>query len=78
MCENLEVPLEQVKESAVKFDLANLKLEIDGLLTRLKGNSEALHWLSEMLSEASQECSEAISELESRTPNHKEQRIPHD
>jgi hypothetical protein len=78
MCENLGVPLEQVEESAVKFDLANLKLEIDGLLARLKSNSEALHRLSEILSVASQDCSEAISELEPRTPNHKEQRIPHD
>lgn len=78
MNKNLEIPIEQLEESAVKFDLANLKLEIDGLLTRLKGNSEALIQLHELITEASQKCYQAMAELEPVTPSTKERRIPYD
>jgi hypothetical protein len=77
MNKNLEMPIEQLEESTIKFDLANLRLEFDGLLARLKGNSDALIQLHELITEASQKCYEAMAELEPVTPSGKERRIPH-
>ena len=78
MSEIPEIPLEQVKESAIKFDLCNLRLELDGTLEKLKREPEALSQLYELLSQALEKCSMAMNELEARTSSTKERRIPHD
>ncbi len=78
MNKNLEIPIEQFEESVVKFDLGNLKLELDGMLERLRGNPQALIQLHELITEASQKCYQAMAELEPLTPNSKERRIPYD
>ena len=78
MSEIPEIPVEQVKDSAIKFDLCNLRLELDGTLEKLKGDSEALNQLRELLSDTLEKCSMAMAELESRTLSSKQRRIPHD
>ncbi len=78
MSQTPEIPLEQVKESAVKFDLGNLELELDGMLDKLKGDSEALSQLHKILSDALEKCAQAITELEPRHSSSKERRIPYD
>jgi hypothetical protein len=67
---------EEVKTSAIKFDLGNLKLELDGMLEKLKGDSEALGWFRELLCEALEECSQAMAEI--NTTKKEQRRIPHD
>lgn len=78
MSETPEIPIEQVKNSAIKFDLCNLKLELDGTLEKLKGEAEALSQLQELLSDTLEKCSIAMAELEPTTPSSKERRIPDD
>lgn len=78
MSEIPEIPIEQVKESAVKFDLANLKLELNRMLENLQGNSEALSQLHELLSDTLEKCSQAMAESEPLTPSSQERRIPDD
>ena len=78
MSEIPEIPVEQVKESAIKFDLCNLRLELNGTLEKLKREPEALSQLHELLSNTLEKCSLAMDELEARTPSTKERRIPHD
>ncbi|HEY9634680.1 MAG TPA: hypothetical protein V6D14_14860 [Coleofasciculaceae cyanobacterium] len=78
MSEIPEIPLEEIKDSAVKFDLANLRLEIGGMLKNLERNSDALDQLHELLLDAVEKCSQAIAELESSTPRSKDRRIPDD
>ncbi len=78
MSEIPEISIEQVKDSAIKFDLCNLKLELDGTLEKLKGDQEALSQLHELLSDTVEKCSMAMGELEPTTPSSKERRIPHD
>jgi hypothetical protein len=73
-----EIPIEEVKESAVKFDLCNLRLEIDGLLENFKRDSEALDELHQLLSDAVAKCSQAMGELESSSSSTKKRRIPDD
>jgi len=46
------------------FDLGGLKLDIEGTLEKLKGDSEALSQLHNMLSDALEKCSKAMAELE--------------
>ncbi len=71
-----EIPDEEVKTSSIKFDLCNLKLELDGMLEKLKGDSEALGWFRELLSEALDKSSQAIADID--TPKREQRRIPHD
>lgn len=78
MSETPNIPIEEVKESAVKFDLANLKLELDGLLENLKGDSQALSQLHGLLSDSLEKCSQGMAELESLTSSSQERRIPDD
>ena len=78
MSETPEIPLEEVKESAIKFDLCNLQLELDGTLEKLKGDPEALSQLHELLSRSLEKCSMAMDELEPRTLSTKDRRIPQD
>jgi hypothetical protein len=63
MSETPDVPIEQ-ESSAISFDLGGLELDIEGTLEKLKGNSEALSQLHNMLSDALEKCSEAMAELE--------------
>lgn len=78
MSETPEIPIEQVKDSAIKFDLCNLKLELDGTLEKLKGDSQALSQLHQLLSDTLEKCSIAMAQSEPTTPSSKERRIPHD
>jgi hypothetical protein len=71
-----KIPDEEVKSSAIKFDLYNLKLELDGMLEKLKGNSVALRQFHELLSDALENCSQAIAEID--TSKGTKRRIPHD
>ena len=76
MSETPEIPIEQVKNSAIQFDLCNLKLEINGTLERLKGDSDALLQLHQVLTETLEKCSQVIAE-NNRTKG-KDRRIPFD
>jgi hypothetical protein len=76
MSEIPNIPIEQVKDSTVKFELANLKLELDGTLQRLKGESQALSELQTLLSDALEKCSLARAELD--LAEGKQRRIPDD
>jgi hypothetical protein len=76
MSQTPEIPIEQVKDSAVKFDLCNLRLELNGMLEKLKGDSDALGQLRELLSDTLEKCSQAITE--SNPTKDKQRRIPHD
>lgn len=67
-----------MKASAVKFDLGNLQLEIEGMLENLKGDSDALAQLHELLAEALEKCSQAMTESQPSTSKSKERRIPDD
>lgn len=78
MSEIPEIPIEELKESAADFELGNVKLELQGTLERLKGNSEALSQLHALLSDALEQCSQALSEQESAVSSNRERRIPHD
>ncbi len=76
MSELPEIPIEQVKNSAIEFDLCNLKLEINGTLERLKGDSDALHQLHQLLAETLERCSQTIAE--NNYTKSKDRRIPFD
>jgi hypothetical protein len=78
MSEIPEIPIEELKESAADFELGNVKLELQGTLERLKGNSEALSQLHALLSDALEQCSQALSEQESAVSSNRERRIPQD
>lgn len=71
-----EMPDEEIKVSAIKFDLGNLKLELDGMLEKLKGDSEALEEYRGLLSNALEKCFQAIAEIDNS--KEKKRRIPHD
>ncbi len=75
MSETPDIPVEQ-ESSAIKFDLGNLKLELEGTLERVKGDSEALNQFRGMLSDALEKSSQAVAELEANQT--KRRRIPHD
>ena len=77
MSESPEILIEEVKDSAIKFDLGNLKLELDGTLEKLKGDSDALGQFQALLEDALDKCSQAIAEI-GDLPKSKERRIPHD
>lgn len=70
------MPDEEVKASAIKFDLCNLKLELNGMLEKLKGNSVALRQFHELLSDALENCSQALGEID--TSKETKRRIPYD
>jgi hypothetical protein len=78
MSEIPEISIEELKESAAEFELGNLQLELEGTLERLKGNSEALKQLHALLSDALENCSQAITEQESSVSSARERRIPDD
>jgi len=78
MSEIPEIPIEELKESAAEFEIGNLKLDLDGTLEKLKGNSEALSRLHALLSDALEKCSQAITEQESSLSSARERRIPDD
>jgi hypothetical protein len=62
---------EEVKISAVKkFDLANLELELGGLLDKLTGDLDALSCFHDILSNALLNCKQAIAQAE-RSDEHK-------
>lgn len=70
------IPDEEVKTSAIKFDLCNLKLELDGMLEKLEGDSEALGEFRALLSDALEKCSQAMAVID--TTKGEERRIPYD
>lgn len=75
MSETPDIPVEQ-ESSAIRFDLGNLELDLEGTLERVKGDSEALSQFRDMLSDALEKCALAMAELEgNRTQG---RRIPHD
>lgn len=63
MSETPNIPVEQ-ESSAIRFDLGGLKLDLEGTLEKLKGDSEALSQLHDMLSDGLKKCSIAMAELE--------------
>lgn len=52
--------------SADKFDLASLKVEIDGALETLKKDPEALSGLHLLLSDALKDCEQAMAKSEGK------------
>ena len=71
-----KIPHEEVKSSAIKFDLCNLKLELDGMLEKLEGDAVALREFHNLLSDALENCSQALAEIDAT--KRPKRRIPHD
>jgi hypothetical protein len=63
-----DIPVEQ-ESSAIKFDLGGLRLDIEGTLEKLKGDSEALGQLHDILLDALEKCSQAKAELDRQIPH---------
>ncbi len=78
MSETPEISIDELKESTADFELGNLRLELQGTLERLKGDSDALSQLHALLSDTLEQCSHALSEHESAVSSSRERRIPHD
>jgi Mg2+ and Co2+ transporter CorA len=68
---------DQPEPAAVKFDLANLKIELNDLQDKLKGNLESLEHFREILSDALENCSQALAEADN-PDEEQSRRIPHD